>query len=443
MSSRKVQTQTITIMTKSINLYIITLIIGFSAIAQVPTPAPSQSEPIAIVNGTAHIGNGEVLEDAVILFDNGKITSVTNEGTVDLSGYRKLDATGKHIYPGLISPVISLGLVEVEAVRATLDEREVGDFNPHVRSIVAYNTDSEAIPTMKFTGIQIAQVTSKGGRIPGTSSIVQLDAWNWEDAIYKKNDGVHVNWPALSFAPRWWKGETERRENENYQQQVNELIQFIEDAKSYHELGTESENLKLESMKAVFTGDKRLFLAANRTEQIIEAIQSLKKLGISNIILVGGADAWYVKDLLKENDIPVLLTDVHRTPNRTEDEIDLPYRLPAILHNEGILVGLTYGDVRSARNLPFYAGTAAAYGVNKEEALAMITANTAKILGIADKTGTLEVGKDANIVISTGDLLDMRTNNIEHSFIQGREVDLVALQQRLYQKYKARYENQN
>lgn len=408
--------------------------------AQIPAPAAPQTEPIAIVNGTAHIGNGEVIENAVILLENGKIISVSDDDS-DLQGYRRLDASGKHIYPGLISPVIALGLVEVEAVRATLDEREVGDFNPHIRSIIAYNTDSEAIPTMKFTGIQIAQITSRGGRVTGTSSIVQLDAWNWEDAIYKNNDGVHVNWPALSFGPRWWKGETERRENENYQEQVDELIGFIQDARSYHELQPEEKNLKLEAMKEVFTGDKQLFVSANRTEQIIEAIQSLKELEIANMVLVGGADAWYVKDLLKENNIPVLLTDVHRTPNRTEDDVDLPYRLPAILHNEGILVGLTYRDIRSARNLPFYAGTAAAYGVDKEEALAMITSNTAKILGIADKTGTLEAGKDANLVISSGDLLDMRTNNIEYSFIQGREVDLTALQQRLYQKYKDKYDN--
>lgn len=427
-------------MSKLLSAYILIFFAGFGAMAQVPTPAVRQSEPIAIVNGTAHIGNGEVIENAVILFEDGKIISVSGEDR-DLQGYRRLDASGKHIYPGLILPVIALGLVEVEAVRATLDEREVGDFNPHIRSISAYNTDSEAIPTMKFTGIQIAQITSRGGRVSGTSSIVQLDAWNWEDAIYKNNDGVHVNWPALSFGPRWWKGETERRENENYQEQVEELIGFIRDARSYHELQPEEKNLKLEAMKEVFTGDKQLFVSANRTEQIIEAIQSLKELEIANMVLVGGADAWYVKDLLKENNIPVLLTDVHRTPNRTEDDVDLPYRLPAILHNEGILVGLTYRDIRSARNLPFYAGTAAAYGVDKEEALAMITSNTAKILGIADKTGTLEAGKDANIVISSGDLLDMRTNNVEYSFIQGREVDLTALQQRLYQKYKDKYDN--
>lgn len=423
-------------------IYIIAILPGFIALAQVPAPAPIQKEPLAIVGGTAHIGNGEVIENAVIQFEKGKITSIGRVGDRDLSGFRQIDAAGMHVYPGLISPVIPLGLIEVEAVRATRDEHEVGDFNPHVRSIVAYNTDSEVIPTMKFTGIQIAQITAVGGRIPGTSSIVQLDAWNWEDAIYKNNDGVYVNWPAPSFAPRWWRGETKRRENENYQKQVDELLQFMADAKAYYEQEPEMKNLKLEAMKGVFNGEKRLYLSANRTEQIVAGIQSLKKLGVAQLVLVGGADAWYVRELIKENNIPVLLADLHRMPNRAEDEIDLPYRLPAMLQEQGILVGLTYSELRSARNLPFYAGTAAAYGVSKEDALAMVTANTAKILGIEHQTGTLATGKDANIVISTGDLLDMRTNNIVYSFIQGREVDLIALQQRLYQKYRAKYEDQ-
>lgn len=429
-------------MNKQLKLYFMGLILVCVAKAQVPPPAPAQSEPIAIINCTAHIGNGKVIENAVILFDKGKITSVSGTKPSDLSSYKQIDVAGKHVYPGLISPVIGLGLAEVEAVRATIDNEEVGDFIPNVRSVIAYNTDSEVIPTMKFNGIQIAQVTPNGGTISGTSSIVQMDAWNWRDAIYKEDDGIHLNWPARSYGPRWWQGETERRPNENYQEEVAKIKSFFADAKSYSELTPETMNLKMEAMKGVFNGSKQVFVYADRVEQIIEAIKTLKSFDIPKIILVGGEDAWYVKDLIKENKIPILLSDVHRRPSRDEEDIDLSYKLPAMLHNEGITVGLTYTALRSARNLAFYAGTAAAYGVTKEEALAMITSNTAKILGIDDRTGTLEKGKDANIVISTGDLLDMRSNNIEYSFIQGREVELKALQQRLYQKYRAKYENQ-
>lgn len=430
-------------MSKQLKLFIAGWIFSLGVFAQVPTPAPDQSAPIAIVNGRVHVGNGEVIENAAILFADGVITSVTKAADADLSGYTQIDATGKDIYPGLISPVITLGLAEVSAVRATIDDDEVGDFIPNVRSIIAYNTDSEVIPTMKFNGIQIAQVTPAGGRISGSSSIVQLDAWNWRDAIYKEDDGVHLNWPSLTYGPRWWQGETERRANEDYQKEVDEVINFMKDAKSYAEINPKSANLKLEATRGLFSGDKKLFVSANRVEQIIEAINVLTELGIPNMVLVGAEDAWYARDLIKENNIPVLLSDVHRRPDREGEDIDLPYKLPGMLHNAGIKVGLTYTALRSARNLAFYAGTAAAYGITKEEALAMVTSNTAEILGIADRTGTLEQGKDANIVVSSGDLLDMRTNKVEYSFIQGRQVKLDGLQQRLYEKYKNKYEEQD
>ncbi|RED95635.1 amidohydrolase family protein [Marinoscillum furvescens] len=425
--------------------YIILMVCAVAVYAQVPAPAPAQSEPIALMNGTAHLGNGEVIENSIITFREGKIETVAPAANVrvDLTEYRQIDAEGKHIYPGLINAMTNLGLEEIAAVRATLDYSETGSFKPHVRTAIAYNTDSELIPTMKFTGIQIAQIAPRGGRIEGTSSVMQLDAWNWEDALYKEDDGVHMNWPNRSFGPRWWLGETKRRENKKYDEQVEELVKFIEDTKAYMESPTPAKNLKLEAMVPVLTGEKQLYLFANRPKQILEAIQTLKRLEIPKLVLTGAEDVWYVKDLLKAHNVPVLLENVHRVPNRPEEDIDLPYKLPRLLHEEGILVGLTYssGMLANSRNLPFFAGTVAAHGLDKEEALKLITSNTAKILGIDDRTGTLEEGKDANIVVSDGDLLDMGSNQIAYSFIQGREVELEALQQRLYEKFKAKYED--
>lgn len=431
-------------MNKQLYTYIILLICAVAVYGQVPAPAPAQSQPIALMNGTAHLGNGEVIENSVITFREGKIETVAQAATVrlDLSGYRQIDVEGKHIYPGLINAMTNLGLEEIAAVRATLDYSETGSFKPHVRAAIAYNTDSELIPTMKFTGIQIAQITPRGGRIEGTSSIMQLDAWNWEDALYKEDDGVHMNWPSRSFGPRWWLGETARRENKEYDEQVKELVKFINDTKAYMQAPDQPTNLKLEAMNPVLNGEKQLFVFANRPKQIVDAIQTLKGLDIPKIVLTGAEDVWYVKDLLKTYDVPVLLDNVHRVPNRPEEDIDLPYKLPRLLHEEGILVGLTYssGMLANSRNLPFFAGTVAAHGLDKEEALKLVTSNTAKILGIADRTGTLESGKDANIVVSDGDLLDMGSNRIAYSFIQGREIQLEALQQRLYEKFKAKYE---
>ncbi len=434
-------------MKRQILTYIVGLIAVTAAFAQVPAPGSAQTEPIAIMNGTAHLGNGTVIENSIITFENGKITMVANATNVrlDLSGYKQVDASGKHIYPGLILPKTKLGLEEVASVRATLDNNETGSINPNVRAAIAYNTDSEIIPTMKFTGIQIAQITPQGGTIPGTSSIMQLDAWNWEDGLYKVDDGVHVNWPALSYGPRWWRGETERRVNENYKDQVGEILQLIADTKSYMESKPSERNLKLEAMIPVVTGESQLFVNADHAKEIMEAIQTLKGAGIPSIVLTGAADVWYVKDFIKANNIPVLITNVHRVPARNSEDYDLPYKLPALLHKEGILVGLTYenGMLASARNLPFFAGTTAVYGeLDKEEALKLVTSNTAKILKIDDMTGTIEQGKDANLVISGGDILDMRSNIIVASYIQGREVELHAMQQRLYEKFKEKYESQ-
>jgi len=432
-------------MTKQITTYIIGIILGWSAYAQVLAPAPAQSEPIAIMNATAHLGNGEVIENSIITFNEGKITLVADATRVrvDLKGFRLIDAAGKHAYPGVILPLTNLGLVEYEAVKASRDFSETGNLKPHVRTAIAYNTDSELIPTMRFNGIQLAQVAPRSGRIEGTSSIMQLDAWNWEDALYQEDDGVHLNWPSLSYGARWWMGETERRENKEYDAQVAEVTQLLQDTKAYMEQSSEEKNLILEAMVPVLKGDKQLFVYANRPKQIIEVVQTIKQY-VPKMVLTGGEDVWYVRDLIKENNIPVLLENVHRIPGRAEEDTDWCYKLPAMLHNEGILVGLTHVSemIASSRNLPFFAGTVAAYGVDKETALQMITSNTAKILGIDDKTGTLEQGLDANIVISNGDLLDMRTNDVVYSFIQGREVSLDAMQQRLYEKFKEKYEGQ-
>ncbi len=432
-------------MNKLIINIILGLLVSTSLMAQVPAPGSAQSEPIAIMNATAHIGNGEVIENAIVTFENGKIRNVVDARKVrmDLSGYKQISASGMHVYPGLILPMTNLGLVEYNAVRASRDYSEVGKIKPHVRAAIAFNTDSELIPTMKFTGIQLAQVCGQGGLVSGTSSVMQLDAWNWEDALYVEDDGVQVNWPALTLRARWWMGENERRVNKNYDEDVAAIKKLLEDTKSYKESNPAEKNLVLEAMVPVLEGKKRLFVNANRPKQIIDAIQTLKPYSVK-LVITGAEDAWYVKDLLKENDIPVLLSNVHRLPNRPEEPVDMPYSLPAMLANEGIMVGLTHSDgmIASSRNLPFFAGTVAGYGVGKEEALKMVTSNTAKILGIDNMTGTLESGKDANIVISEGDLLDMRGNIIQYSFIQGREVSFDALQQRLYEKFKTKYESQ-
>ncbi len=423
---------------KRLNL-ILALLWSVAAIAQIPSPGAPQEGPIAIINGTVHVGHGEVIENAYIFIEDGKVKAVGDGSVIriDASAYEVIDAEGGHIYPGLIQLNTTLGLEDISAVRASRDDREVGALTPNVRSLIAYNTDSWHIPAQRHLGVLLAQPTPRGGYLPGTSSVVQLDAWNWEDAAYTLDNGLHLSWPSPTYGARWWLGETERRENRDYGEQVAMIDQIFKDAQAYAAFeGDQASNLKLEAILPVFSGEKILFIQAARRQQIIEAVQWAQKMEIPKVVIVEPRDAGLCIDFLAENDIPVILPQVHALPNRADASLDERFDLPLRLHEAGITVALSYDDLQEARNLPFFAGTAVAGGLDYEVALSMITANPAKILGISDRTGTLEVGKDANLIISSGDLLDMRTNDVRVALIQGRKLDLSGPQQKLYEKYQ-------
>ena len=429
---------------RNLYLYIYsTLFLVVASLAQTPRPADIQEGPIAIINGTIHIGNGQVLENGTVLFTDGKITGVHNADDVpDLGGYNRVEADGKHVYPSLIMPSTRLGLEDISAVRPTRDYQEVGEITPNIRSQIAFNTDSDILPTFRFNGILLAQIAPQGGIVSGTSSIMMLDGWNWEDATMKVDDAVHVSWPSKTFGPRWWMGETERRTNENYDILVTDLMKLIADAKSYSALsGSSSVNLKLEAMQGVVNGEQSLFVEVNNAIEMVEAITKLKGAGVPKLVLVGARDAYYVRNLIKEHNIPVILDNIHRRPAREDEAVDYPFRLPGMLQNEGILVALRHdGMLSRGRNLPFYAGTAAGYGLDREEALKMITSNSAQILGISNQVGSIEVGKDASLFICEGDVLDMRSSIITRAFIQGRDVIIEGKQQELFNRYREKYQ---
>ncbi len=410
--------------------------LGHGLQAQVPAPGEKQADPILLMNGTAHLGNGEVIENAAIGFENGIITIVASSN-VSQGKYKVIDIKGKHVYPGFILPATDLGLNEVSAVRATQDKSEAGRLKPNVRSIIAYNTDSEIIPTLRFNGILTAQIAPKGGMISGTSSIVHLDAWNWEDALIAENDAMHLFWPRKAISQEPLKPDVVAR----YESAINSLRDLFQEARSYMNSTGKKSNLKLEAMKGLFDGSKQLYINVTRAKDIIRSIEFAKEFGVKKIVLVDAIDVLLVKDYIKENNIPVILNDVHGMPSSADGDVDEAYKLPYLLDKAGILFCLGYSnEVMKTRNLPFYAGTSVAYGMDKEEALKSITLNTAKILNIDDKVGSLEVGKQATLFVSEGDALDMRTNKIESAYIQGRKVTLDAMQQELYQKYKTKYD---
>lgn len=428
-------------------LILFLVLLNVKLFAQVPEPVNDQTKPVLIYNAFIHIGDGNTIQNGFVSFDNGKITDVSSEDLDLESGtynnFLKINANGSHLYPGLILPNSKVGLEDISAVRATVDHTEVGELNSNIRSLIAFNTDSEVISTFRYNGILLSQVVPDGSFVTGNSSIMMMEGWNWEDAAYKIDDGMHVKWPRKTYPPSRWSGQTSFRDNPNYKSSVDMINKFLIDSRSYFNLnGDENKevNLKLEAMVDVFNGKKKIYLHVGSREQIIESVQMFQKHGINDLVLVGANDALYAIDFILENDLPVLLNNLHRVPSRNHEDVDLPYKLPYLLQKEGVLVGLTAsGSLHSQRNLPFLAGTAAGYGLGKEEALKLITSNNAKILGIDNLTGTITVGKDANIIISKGDILDMKSSVIEYAFITGRKVNLDGKQQILYDRFKRKY----
>ena len=428
-------------------IVLLTLVFGISIVGKAQqTPAPKQQKSILILNAKAHLGNGTVLENSAIGFKNGKIDVVSSVNSVNKSNYETIiDASGKEVYPGFIAPNSTLGLVEIDAVKSSDDESEIGTFNPHVRSLIAYTADSKVVETVRPNGVLMAQITPRGGLISGTSSIVQLDAWHWNDAVIKENDGIHMEFPSSFKRSGSWFEPGIIITNKDYTKEIAEINTFFQNAKVYNTTLAKERNLIFEATKGIFNGEQTLFIHANEEKQMIDAIQLAKSNGIDKIAIVGGYEANKIGDFLKENKIGVLLKRVHGMPENDDDDIDLPFKLAKLLTDQGVLVGLENSGAHErmeTRNLPFLAGTCAAYGLNKEQALQLITSNTAKILGIDTFCGTLEVGKDATLFISEGDALDMRTNKLSNAFIQGRTISLETHQTKLNERYKGKF-NQN
>ena len=428
-------------MKTKIYIYLILSFCYFWSFAQ-QTPAKKQNEAITITGATVHIGDGTVIENGLLIFENGKIqviadallTKVALKGTI-------INATGKHIYPGFIGANTNLGLVEVDAVNASNDQAEMGLMIPHIRSKIAYNAESKVIESMRPNGILTAQVSPNGGRFSGTSSIMQLDAWNWQDAVIKTDDGIHLNWPRSFSRGRWWLGEPRGlKVNNNYPKEVNEIENFVRESKAYLKGQRTTTNLPFEAMAGLFDGTQKLYVHVNDEKGITDAVNFSRIYGIS-MVVVGGYQAHAVSGLLVSNNVPVLIDHTHSLPAIADHDYDLPYKNPKLLADAGVLVGIHTGNKSNfqTRNLPFYAGQVVGQGMSKEEALKLITSNVAKILGIDDQLGTIEVGKSATLFISEGDALDMRGNQLTHAFINGRAISLETHQTELWKRYSEKY----
>lgn len=403
------------------------------------------SQKTLFVGASLHIGNGDFIENGLLGIDGDRIVLVKNALVTSIKQDQWdtiVDVQGGHIYPAFVNTNNTLGLTEIDAVRATRDFDDVGEFNPHVRSQIAFNVESRVIQTVRTNGVLITQATPRGGIISGTSSVMSLFGWNWEDATLLRDDGIHVNWPNSTEGGGWWAEPKPKTRNKKYQEQISKLEMFFDLARSYAQSKNPVFDQRLESMKDCFIGSKRVYLHANELQQIHDIIDFVTEREIPFPVIVGGYDAHMVGRKLKDSKIPIMLKKVHGLPQLEGEPTDLPYKSAFLLNEQGILFCLQgSGDMEAmnARNLPFVAGTAMAYGLSEEEAVQAISLSPCQIMGIDASYGSLEPMKKATFFISSGSALDMIGNEVKVIYFDGERQSTSNFQEDLYLKYKEKY----
>ncbi len=426
---------------KSTNYVVAALILGLgvSVLAHVYVPGKKQSQPILLKGGDLYTVSDGVLPKTDLLFDNGRITQI-GANLAAPANAQTIDVSGKRVYPGLIDGASGLGLVEIEAARATKDNAEVGRVHPEVQSLVAYNPDSELIPTVRANGVLLGVVAPEGGVISGRSALIKFDGWTREDCVEKADAALHLNWPSVAISTSSWVEKTAEEQKKEMAENREDLRKSFTTAKAYYvarKAGTQKEiDQRWEAMMPIFDQSMPVYVNANDARQIEQAVHFAKEHGI-RIIVCGGREAYRVTDLLKANNIPVVLGRVQLLPYREDDDYDAPYKLPKLLHDAGIKFCLSYGYATwAARSLPFQASQAVAFGLDREAALRSLTLSAAEIIGVEKDLGSLTVGKKATLIVSDGDILDPITQRVTHAFIDGRAVDLNNRHKQLYDKYR-------
>lgn len=399
------------------------LTVATVAAAEAQVPAPPQARPIALTGATIHTVANGVIENGTIVFQNGRITAVGTDVTIP-PGAERVDATGKHIYPGMVDAYSAMGLQEIGAVDVSNDTNELGDFNPNVRAEVAVNPESRHIGTARSNGVLVAVTTPGGGTVSGMSAALDLDGWTWEEMTMKSGTAMNINWPST-------------RNERAYADGIRELREIMASAKAYRDAktaGGHDTDLRWEAMVPVVNGDMPVVVSAGGTREMQDAIAWAEDVGVE-LILRGGQDAEYIADHLVAKGIPLLLTSTMEGPERAHEGYDGNYSLAARLHEKGVRFAITGGSSAAYNHrLPFEAGVAVAFGLPQEEAMKAVTLYPAQFLGIDDRVGSLEVGKDATLLITTGDPLNYMAN-IEQAYIEGRAIDMMDIHKQLFEKY--------
>ena len=412
--------------------------------------APPPDKATWIVNATIHTISGDIIpRGSVEIRTDGTIGEVLASAPSMPQNFaelnRVIDANGKHIYPGLISANTQLGLTEVQAMRASVDIAETGDITPEVRAAVAVNPDSTLLPVTRSNGVLVAGVMPLGGLVPGRASVMQLEGWTWEDMAVDDDAGMIVNWPGMRLARGWWVTETPDKQKERRKNNLDAIDRAFRTAKAYLAAKKADADvptdLRWEAMRGVFERAEPVFIRAEELEQIQSAVSWAIGLGLKPVI-VGGRDAPLCAELLKRHDVGVIVGGTKRFPTRDDSGYDQPFALPSELERLGVRWCLATGgpndDTAHERNFPYHAALAVAHGLDHQRAIEAVTLGPAKMMGVADKLGSIEKGKHATLIVTDGSPLEL-TTKIEHAFVRGREIDLSNKQTELDKKYREKY----
>lgn len=424
--------------------------------AQVVIPTAPQEQAVVLRGATIHTVTKGTITNGTIVMERGKITAIGGPEVEVPRGAKVVDVAGKHIYPGLIDAYSTVGISEIGAVDVSNDINEIGDFNPNVRPEVAVNAESRHIGTTRSAGVLVAFATPGGGVISGLSSAISLEGWTWEEMSMKGAAALNVNWPDPNARPRGQGfgggppgGPGGRGGGQpapkTYAEQVESIRNFFAEARAYRDAVKSGQAVRTDTRYAAMipalNGEIPVVVAAEGVAQINDAVTWGKAEGVK-LVIRGGRDAIHVADRLKAENVPVILTATMSAPPRSDDGYDGAYSTPAALHKAGVKFAISgAGDALYSYRLPWDAGVAVAFGLPEEEALKSVTINAAEFMGVADKVGSLEVGKEATLLITTGTPLDMTTNIIQ-SYIQGREIDMNDIQKQFFKKYMEKLNQQ-
>jgi imidazolonepropionase-like amidohydrolase len=409
---------------------------------------PGTKGTVAIRNATIYPVTSAPIANGTIVFANGVITAV-GAGVAVPAGATVIDGTGLSVYPGMIDSGTQVGLTEVDSIAGTVDTTELGDFNPNARAAVAINPHSNLINVTRVGGVTHVLTVPEGGVISGQSALIQLAGWTPAEMIVKDPVGMHVRFPRLRSSPfveAPTEEDTEREQRRTYTRSIDRLRDMFRDANAYAKASSAraadrnirrfDRDLILEALAPVVEGRVPILVEANLARDIRAALKFADELNLK-MILVGGQDVAAVIPELKKRDIPVLLGPILALPPREDDPYDLLYANAAALHQAGVRFAIRTNEAHNTRNLPFHAATCAAFGLPPEVALKAITIYPAQIFGVADKLGSLEVGKSASVIVTDGDPLEIRTN-IRRVFIAGEEIPMDSYHTLLYEKFKQR-----